>query len=268
MKNELVKAWVRKLMTNCSPMFSCTSSPGSVNVDRSANNYSSLSFYLLKIIIPNTQFLCQIASEKKLSQIQNHHGETLLCSEFLQLFLIFLDLLLGREEMWISLLLFRHRGEDFWRESPTLTFCSLEETLCGLETWEVDVMPAAPARSVPSCPPASCPAGRRCRCSSEVPSSTGWAFPYSLTKHFLYWNHLEISVFSPFTDLKGEWAEELPVEVEKEQRRFWSDGPPKPCRPRGASSLPTVSPLPPGSLVLEAPIAVSWIELRGPAQNF
>jgi len=79
----------------------------------------------------------------------------LLCSVFLQLFLIFLDLLPRREEMWISPLLFRCRGEAFWSELPTLTFCSLEATLRGLEMWgEVDVLPAAPVRSFPSCPPA------------------------------------------------------------------------------------------------------------------
>lgn len=58
-QNELVRAWVRKLMTSCSPRFSC------VNLERSANNYCSLCFYLLKNAIPTTQFLCQTALEKK-----------------------------------------------------------------------------------------------------------------------------------------------------------------------------------------------------------
>lgn len=81
----------------------------------------------------------------------------LLCSVFLQLFLIFLDPLLGRGDM-VSPLLFRCRGEAFQSELPTSTFCSLEEALCGLETREeAAVMPAAPARSVPSCPPAHSP---------------------------------------------------------------------------------------------------------------
>lgn len=106
----------------------------------------------------------------------------LLCSIFLQLFLIFLGLLLGREETWISSLLFRCRGEAFWSELATLNFYSLEEILCdlGLETWEEA---ATPPSSVLACPPLSplfpC-AQRRCCCSSGVSSSTHCAFHYRI----------------------------------------------------------------------------------------
>lgn len=82
---------------------------------------------------------------------------------------------------------------------------------CGVETRdEEDIMPAASARS---CPPA---------CPTEVSSSTGWVFSYSL-KYSLYWHNPERSFFFPFTDLKGKRGEELPADPEKEQRSFWTD---------------------------------------------
>lgn len=113
----------------------------------------------------------------------------LLCSIFLQLFLIFLGLLLGREETWISSLLFRCGGEAFWSELATLNFYSLEETLCdlGLETREEA---ATPPSSVLACP--------SCSLVHEGGAAAPWGSPAALTAHFiieylLYGIHPEVA---------------------------------------------------------------------------
>lgn len=103
----------------------------------------------------------------------------LLCSIFLQLFLIFLGLLLRREETWISSLLFRCRGEAFWSELATLNFYSLEETLCdlGLETWEEA---ATPPSSVLACPPCT-----PCSLVHEGGAAAPQGSPAAFTVHFI-----------------------------------------------------------------------------------